>query len=85
MSSGLRFTLEVDGLPSDALVVTSFHLSQSLSGGILFIINISVFQMARGDIFVADKINGVNLKVMVYGDQVKQVMTQKKVLVAAIL
>lgn len=31
MSTGLRFTLEVDGLPPDALVVESFHLSQSLS------------------------------------------------------
>src|SRR5699024_5742832 len=28
---GLRFTLEVDGLPPDAFVVVSFHLSQSLS------------------------------------------------------
>ncbi|MRF61198.1 type VI secretion system tip protein VgrG [Citrobacter portucalensis] len=40
MSSGLRFTLEVDGLPSDALVVTSFHLSQSLSE--LFSLDISL-------------------------------------------
>lgn len=31
MSTGLRFTLEVDGLPPDAFVVVSFHLSQSLS------------------------------------------------------
>ncbi|WEJ84577.1 type VI secretion system tip protein VgrG [Kluyvera intermedia] len=40
MSSGLRFTLEVDGLPSDALVVTSFHLSQSFSS--LFSLDISL-------------------------------------------
>ncbi|HIA2328617.1 TPA: hypothetical protein ACWPL6_003079, partial [Escherichia albertii] len=25
MSTGLRFTLEVDGLPPDAFVVVSFH------------------------------------------------------------
>ncbi|MCU7310731.1 type VI secretion system tip protein VgrG, partial [Escherichia albertii] len=31
MSTGLRFTLEVDGLPPGAFVVVSFHLSQSLS------------------------------------------------------
>ncbi|HAE4697495.1 TPA: type VI secretion system tip protein VgrG [Salmonella enterica subsp. enterica serovar Enteritidis] len=31
MTTGLRFTLEVDGLPPDALAVVSFHLSQSLS------------------------------------------------------
>ncbi|EAA7842699.1 type VI secretion system tip protein VgrG [Salmonella enterica] len=29
--SGLRFTLEVDGLPPDTFAVTEFHLSQSLS------------------------------------------------------
>ncbi|MEO3988804.1 type VI secretion system tip protein VgrG [Pseudocitrobacter sp. Cyp-38S] len=29
--SGLRFTLEVDGLPPDTFAVTAFHLSQSLS------------------------------------------------------
>ncbi|MFJ2974299.1 type VI secretion system tip protein VgrG [Kluyvera sp. NPDC087067] len=40
MSTGLRFTLEVDGLPSDALVVTSFHLSQSFSE--LFSLDISL-------------------------------------------
>ncbi|HIF7638819.1 TPA: hypothetical protein ACX4IP_004170, partial [Escherichia coli] len=26
MSAGLRFTLEVDGLPPDAFAVVSFHL-----------------------------------------------------------
>ena len=31
MSTGLRFTLEVDGLPPDAFAVVSFHLNQSLS------------------------------------------------------
>lgn len=31
MSTGLRFTLEVDGLPPDALVVESFNLHQSFS------------------------------------------------------
>ncbi len=31
MSTGLRFTLEVDGLPPDAFAVVSFHLTQSLS------------------------------------------------------
>ncbi|EJN2879068.1 hypothetical protein NPT70_004475, partial [Salmonella enterica subsp. enterica serovar Goelzau] len=40
MSTGLRFTLEVDGLPPDALVVESFHLSQSLSS--LFALDISL-------------------------------------------
>ncbi|CAM6653897.1 hypothetical protein ESCOCK437M_19155 [Escherichia coli] len=30
MSTGLRFTLEVDGLPPDAFAVVSFHLNQSL-------------------------------------------------------
>ncbi|WP_255265578.1 contractile injection system protein, VgrG/Pvc8 family, partial [Kluyvera intermedia] len=40
MSTGLRFTLEVDGLPSDALVVISFHLSQSFSS--LFVLDISL-------------------------------------------
>ena len=40
MSTGLRFTLEVDGLPPDALAVTSFHLEQSLSS--LFTLNISL-------------------------------------------
>ncbi len=30
MSTGLRFTLEVDGLPPDAFAVVSFHLTQSL-------------------------------------------------------
>ncbi|HFV9987242.1 TPA: type VI secretion system tip protein TssI/VgrG, partial [Salmonella enterica subsp. enterica serovar Wangata] len=40
MSTGLRFTLEVDGLPPDALVVESFHLSQSLST--LFSLDISL-------------------------------------------
>ncbi|STK06052.1 ybl66 [Escherichia coli] len=27
MSTGLRFTLEVDGLPPDAFAVVSFHLN----------------------------------------------------------
>ncbi len=27
MSTGLRFTLEVDGLPPDAFAVVSFHLT----------------------------------------------------------
>ncbi|QLR76056.1 type VI secretion system tip protein VgrG [Citrobacter freundii] len=40
MSTGLRFTLEVDGLPPDALVVASFHLEQSLSS--LFTLDISL-------------------------------------------
>ncbi len=31
MSTGLRFTLEVDGLPPDAFAVVFFHLNQSLS------------------------------------------------------
>ncbi|WP_165451029.1 hypothetical protein, partial [Escherichia coli] len=31
MSTGLRFTLEVDGLPPDAFAVVSFHLNQSPS------------------------------------------------------
>ncbi|MBH9642222.1 type VI secretion protein, partial [Escherichia coli] len=31
MSTGLRFTLEVDGLPPDAFAVVSFHLNQLLS------------------------------------------------------
>ena len=30
MSTGLRFTLEVDGLPPDAFAVVSFHLNLSL-------------------------------------------------------
>ncbi|MDW2741362.1 type VI secretion system Vgr family protein [Atlantibacter subterraneus] len=40
MSTGSRFTLEVDGLPPDALVVVSFHLEQSLSS--LFTLDISL-------------------------------------------
>ncbi|QLR77509.1 type VI secretion system tip protein VgrG [Citrobacter freundii] len=40
MPTGLRFTLEVDGLPPDALVVASFHLEQSLSS--LFTLDISL-------------------------------------------
>lgn len=40
MSTGLRFTLEVDGLPPDALAVVSFHLEQSLSS--LFTLDISL-------------------------------------------
>ena len=40
MSTGLRFTLEVDGLPPDALAVASFHLEQSLSS--LFTLDISL-------------------------------------------
>lgn len=40
MSTGLRFTLEVDDLPPDALAVASFHLEQSLSS--LFTLNISL-------------------------------------------
>ena len=40
MSTGLRFTLEVDGLPPDALAVVSFHLEQSLSE--LFTLDISL-------------------------------------------
>ncbi len=39
MSTGLRFTLEVDGLPPDAFAVVSFHLNQSLSS--LFSLNLS--------------------------------------------
>ncbi len=31
MSTGLRFTLEVDGLPPDAFAAASFILNQSLS------------------------------------------------------
>lgn len=31
MSTGLRFTLEVEGLPPEALTVVSFHLTQALS------------------------------------------------------
>ncbi|MDU2940982.1 MAG: type VI secretion system tip protein TssI/VgrG [Enterobacteriaceae bacterium] len=40
MSTGLRFTLEVDGLPPDAFAVVSFHLSQSYSS--LFTLDISL-------------------------------------------
>ncbi|OKV49556.1 type VI secretion system tip protein VgrG [Escherichia coli] len=40
MSTGLRFTLEVDGLPPDAFAVVSFHLTQSLSS--LFSLNLSL-------------------------------------------
>ena len=40
MSTGLRFTLEVDGLPPDALAVVSFSLSQSLSE--LFSLDVSL-------------------------------------------
>ena len=40
MSTGLRFTLEVDGLPPDALVVESFNLHQSFST--LFSLDISL-------------------------------------------
>lgn len=40
MSTGLRFTLEVDGLPPDALVVVSFHLNQSLAS--LFTLDVSL-------------------------------------------
>ncbi|WP_412524316.1 contractile injection system protein, VgrG/Pvc8 family [Escherichia coli] len=39
MSTGLRFTLEVDGLPPDAFAVVSFHLNQSLSS--LFSLDLS--------------------------------------------
>ncbi|SIZ70796.1 Rhs element protein [Shigella sonnei] len=40
MSTGLRFTLEVDGLPPDAFAVVSFHLNQSLSS--LFSLELSL-------------------------------------------
>ena len=40
MSTGLRFTLEVDGLPPEALTVVSFHLEQSLSE--LFSLDVSL-------------------------------------------
>ncbi len=40
MPAGSRFTLEVEGLPPDALVVASFHLKQSLSS--LFTLDISL-------------------------------------------
>lgn len=39
-SSGLRFTLQVDGLPEDAFAVSAFHLSESLST--LFQLSISL-------------------------------------------
>ncbi len=39
MSAGLRFTLEVDGLPPDAFAVVSFHLNQSFSS--LFSLDLS--------------------------------------------
>ncbi len=42
MSTGLRFTLEVDGLPPDAFAVVSFHLTQSLSS--LFSLDLSLCQ-----------------------------------------
>ncbi|MFX1123277.1 hypothetical protein HL548_30275, partial [Escherichia coli] len=40
MSTRLRFTLEVDGLPPDAFAVVSFHLNQSLSS--LFSLDLSL-------------------------------------------
>ena len=40
MSTGLRFTLEVDGQPPDAFAVVSFHLNQSLSS--LFSLDLSL-------------------------------------------
>ncbi len=40
MSTGLCFTLEVDGLPPDAFAVVSFHLTQSLSS--LFSLDLSL-------------------------------------------
>ncbi|HBB8065640.1 TPA: type VI secretion system tip protein VgrG [Escherichia coli] len=40
MSTGLRFTLEVDGLPPDAFAEVSFHLTQSLSS--LFSLDLSL-------------------------------------------
>lgn len=55
-----------------------------ISGETLSIINIFVFQMEREDTFVVDKTNVANIRLIVYGGQVKQVMIRKKVLNAVI-
>lgn len=59
MSTGLRFTLEVDGLPPDAFAVVSFHLNQSLTGVLKGSLSEDVFQ-DRGTIAGSVHVDAVN-------------------------
>ncbi|EHL6050976.1 TPA: hypothetical protein PJF90_004631 [Escherichia coli] len=55
MSTGLRFTLEVDGLPPDAFAVVSFHLNQSLSSLFSLDRRTSLLAVSRSHIWISSR------------------------------
>ncbi|MDI7079564.1 contractile injection system protein, VgrG/Pvc8 family, partial [Escherichia coli] len=69
MSTGLRFTLEVDGLPPDAFAVVSFHLNQSLSS--LFSLDLSLVSQQFLSLEFAQVLDKMAYLTIWQGDEVK--------------
>ena len=70
MSTGLRFTLEVDGLPPDAFAVVSFHLNQSLSS--LFSLDLSLVSQQFLSLEFAQVLDKMAYLTMWQGDEVQR-------------
>ena len=70
MSTGLRFTLEVDGLPPDAFAVVSFHLTQSLSS--LFSLDLSLVSQQFLSLEFAQVLDKMAYLTIWQGDEVQR-------------
>ena len=70
MSTGLRFTLEVDGLPPDAFAVVSFHLNQSLSS--LFSLDLSLVSQQFLSLEFAQVLDKMAYLTVWQGDEVQR-------------
>ncbi|EEU9122229.1 type VI secretion system tip protein VgrG [Escherichia coli] len=70
MSTGLRFTLEVDGLPPDAFAVVSFHLNQSLSS--LFSLDLSLVSQQFLSLAFAQVLDKMAYLTIWQGDEVQR-------------
>ena len=70
MSTGLRFTLEVDGLPPDAFAVVSFHLNQSLSS--LFSLDLSLVSQQFLSLEFAQVLDKMAYLTIWQGDEVQR-------------
>ncbi|EGN0231305.1 TPA: RHS repeat-associated core domain-containing protein [Escherichia coli] len=70
MSTGLRFTLEVDGLPPDAFAVVSFHLNQLLSS--LFSLDLSLVSQQFLSLEFAQVLDKMAYLTIWQGDEVQR-------------
>ncbi|EPV2010833.1 hypothetical protein ACV216_003012, partial [Escherichia coli] len=73
MSTGLRFTLEVDGLPPDAFAVVSFHLNQLLSS--LFSLDLSLVSQQFLSLEFAQVLDKMAYLTIWQGDEVQRRVT----------